>query len=118
MAGQQLLLQVVAILHLTDEKGAKEAAPLVHVHSSGVGHCHKEPVARAQRVQSPLVGGVQGEVGVPGPAGSAAGLHQQDRDGVGAHLWEITEENKYEAEIKLKNSFNFYIERKKILYIF
>lgn len=94
--------QVVALLRLTDQKGAEEAAPLVHVHSGGVGHCHKEPVASTQRVQPPLVGGVQREVGVPGPAGGAARLHQQDGDGVGAHLRQIRlEENKYESEIKL-----------------
>lgn len=88
MAGRRPL-QVVALLRLTDEKRTKEAAPLVHVHGGGVGHRHKEPVTGAQWEQPPLVGRVQGEVGVPGPAGGAARLHQQDGDGVGAHLSEV-----------------------------
>lgn len=71
---------------LADEKRPKEAAFLVHVHSGGVGHSHKQAVAAAEREQPPLVGGVQGELGAPGPAGGAARLHQQDRNRVGAHL--------------------------------
>lgn len=71
---------------LADEKRPKEAASLVHVHSGGVGHSHKQPVAAAEREQPPLVGGVQGELGTPGPAGGPARLHQQDGNRVGAHL--------------------------------
>lgn len=72
--------------HLADEKCPKEAALLVHVHSSGVGHSHKQPIAASKWEQPPLVGGVQRELGAPGPAGGSARLHQQDGNWVGAHL--------------------------------
>ena len=71
---------------LTDEKRSKEAAFLIHVHSRGVGHRDKQAVAGAKREQPPLVGGVQRELGTPGPAGGSARLHQQDGNRVGAHL--------------------------------
>lgn len=72
--------------HLADEKRPKEAALLVHVHSGGVGHSHKEAVTAPEREQPPLVGGVQRELGSPGPAGGLACLHQQDWNLVGVQL--------------------------------
>lgn len=71
---------------LADEKRPEEAALLVHVHGGGVGHGDEQAVAAAQREQPPLVGGVQRELGAPGPAGGSARLHQQDGNRVGAHL--------------------------------
>ena len=44
---------------LTDEKRPEEAAHLIHVHSRGVGHSHKQAVAGAEREQPSLVGGVE-----------------------------------------------------------
>lgn len=72
--------------HLADQERPKEAALLVHVHRGGVGHRHKEAVAAPEREQPPLVGGVQRELGSPGPAGGLACLHQQDWNLVGVHL--------------------------------
>lgn len=72
--------------HLADQKRPKEAALLVHVHSGGVGHSHKESVAAPEREQPPLVGGMQGKLGSPRPAGGSACLHQQDGNWVGVHL--------------------------------
>lgn len=72
--------------HLADEKCSEEATLLVHVHSGGVGHSHKEAVAAPEWEQPPLVGGMQGKLGSPGPAGGSACLHQQDGNWVGVHL--------------------------------
>lgn len=71
---------------LADEESTKEAGLLVHVHSRRVGHCDKQAIAGAEREQPPLVGGVQGVLGAPGPAGGPACFHQQDGSWVGAHL--------------------------------
>lgn len=80
------LSAVLRSIHLADEKCPEEATLLVHVHSGGVGHSHEEAVAAPKREQPPLVGGVQGELGSPGPAGGLACLHQQDWNLVGVHL--------------------------------
>lgn len=71
---------------LADKKSTKEAALLVHVHSGGVRHSDKQVVPGAEREQTPLVGGVQRELGSTGPAGGPTRLHQQDGNRVGAHL--------------------------------
>lgn len=47
---------------LADEERPEEAALLVHVHGRGVGHRDEQPVAGAEREQTALVGGVQGEL--------------------------------------------------------
>lgn len=63
---------------LTDQKSTEEAALLVHVHSGGVRHRDKHAVPAAEGEQTPLVGGVQRELGSTGPAGGPTRLHQQD----------------------------------------
>ncbi len=82
----QTVIQSPSSVCLADEKRPKEAAFLVHVHSRGVGHSDEQTIAAAEREQPPLVGRMQRKLGSSGPAGSSAGLHQQDGNWVGAHL--------------------------------
>lgn len=71
---------------LADEKHPEEAAPPIRVHGRGVGHRDKQAVAGAEGKQASLVSRMQREIGIPRPAGGPACLHQQDGNGVWAHL--------------------------------
>ena len=71
---------------LTHKEGPKVAGPAVHHHSADVANGDEQAVGRLQVGGAGLVQGEEPRLWAPGPTHTPGGLHQQDRDGVGAHL--------------------------------
>ena len=77
---------------LTHKEGPKVAGPAVHHYSADVADSDEETVGGLQVGSAGLMQGEEPRLRAPGPTHTAGGLHQQDGDGVGAHLQGATQQ--------------------------